>query len=60
VTWKNWRNTDGVPVQIPVAGKSGITDEDLKKIPPALMTELANAITEQARLTDEEMLGLEL
>lgn len=59
ISWRNLRYDDGSLVKVPTK-KNGVLDEDaLRHLPPALITELANAITEQTKLSDEELLGLE-
>lgn len=59
VSWRNLRNTDGTLIQVAQSNNNGIDEGELRKLPPNLITELTNAITEQSRLTEEELLGLE-
>lgn len=58
--WKNFTDVNGNKIAAPEKDYLGaITEDSLKAIPPALMTELCNAITEQSRLTEEELRSLE-
>jgi len=58
--WKNYRDIDGILLDPPQkAGDGTLAHDSLKIIPSALMVELSNAITENSRLTAEELLGLE-
>ena len=60
VTWRNWRTAEGALVSIGLGTGQGenLRDEDLGKLPPNIMFELCNAITEQSLLTEEELVGL--
>ncbi len=62
VTWKNYRDSKFKLIPIPEKNEveGGITKNSLRVVPPELLTELTNAITEHTRLVDEELLGLEL
>ena len=59
--WRNLRDVDGAVVPFP--GVDPVTkimpEAGLACLPPALITELTNAIQSQSRLTEEEALGLE-
>jgi hypothetical protein len=61
VSWKNLRNSKGVLIPEPTKNISDgcVSDASLKQLSPSLITELANAINEQSRLTPEEESGLE-
>jgi len=59
--WKNFRDIQGNLIPRPELDSDGtVTEDSLKIISASLMVELANAITEQSRLTEDELLGLEL
>lgn len=62
VTWKNFRNDKFETIPPPEKDEAlgGISKESVRVLPPGLMVELTNAITEHDRLSDEELLGLEL
>jgi len=62
VTWKNYRDDKGALIDPPTKDSlhGGITEDSLEKIPTSLQVELSNAITENDKLTKEELLGLEL
>lgn len=64
VSWKNFRDVTGKLIPAPAPDDpnnvgAGIKEDCLRYISPDLMTELANAITEQSRMTEEEERGLE-
>lgn len=62
VTWKNFRDASYKIIAPPKKDEvlGGITEDSIDPIVPDLQTELANAISDQKMLTDEEKLGLEL
>lgn len=58
--WKNLRDQNGVIVPDAEFNFDGtLSDKSLRLLSPSLISELANAINEQCRLTAEEELGLE-
>lgn len=59
VTWKNLRDRNGKFIQPPTQHNGEISDYDIRKLSPGLITELAEAINERTILTDEELQGLE-
>lgn len=61
VTWRNLRDRDGNVLPSPTVDlDTGMLKlQALRCLTPTLMYELSNAIAEQSRLTDEELLGLE-
>lgn len=61
ITWRNLRDASGRLVSPPEPDTltKGIKEDALRILPPALIAELTNAITERSTLTEEELRGLE-
>jgi len=57
--WKNFRDEDGNAVACKRVGGE-VYKLALKRLPAALQTELHEAINEQTKLSEDELLGLEL
>jgi hypothetical protein len=61
VSCRNWRDAEGKEIKLTRdASKKGqpVADTFIRELPPALQTELANAITERSELQPEEVEGL--